>query len=262
MAQNLFDLTGKVALVTGANSGLGLGYARGLAKAGADVVIWGRRHDRNQLALRELEQHGGRVRAESIDVSSESQVAEGVAKAVKDMGRLDCVIANAGINSMTPFVQLTSRTYSELMRTNLDGAFYTLREAARHMVQRGESGDPGGSLIITGSLSILGGSTGITHYGAAKGALNSMSKSMAVELGPHQIRVNVVAPGLVATEMTEADPNILALVKTFCETRTCNGRVGYPADYEGIIVYLASDMARHHTGDTIIIDGGQTTKLM
>jgi NAD(P)-dependent dehydrogenase (short-subunit alcohol dehydrogenase family) len=154
MAQNLFDLTGKVALFTGANSGLGLGFARGLAKAGADLVIWGRRKERNEEAAAELRKYGGRVATGEIDVTVESQVVDGVSAAVKEMGRLDCAIANAGIANQTPFTALTGSVWHELLATNLHGAFYVLREVARHMSDRATAGDPGGSLIICGSLAI------------------------------------------------------------------------------------------------------------
>jgi NAD(P)-dependent dehydrogenase (short-subunit alcohol dehydrogenase family) len=263
MARNLFDLTGKVALVTGANAGLGLGYARGLARAGADVVIWGRREDRNRAAVDELAKFGGRMRSRSVDVASEGAVVEGMRAAVEEMGRLDCVIANAGFTSMAPStVEMTSELYHQLLNTNLHGAFYTLREAARHMVERAKAGDPGGSLIICGSLSIFAGVPGMAHYAAAKGALNSMSKTLAAELGAHQVRVNVVAPGFVATEMTQANPDAFKMIDGMVSARTALGRSGTPEDFEGIIAYLASDAARYHTGDTLVIDGGQRARLM
>src|SRR3546814_2638562 len=111
MAENLFDLTGKVALVTGGNSGIGLGFARGLARAGADVVIWGRREDRNEKAVAELRQFGGRVSARVVDVSEEREIVEGVAAAVEEMGRPDCVVANAGFASQAPFTDMSAEVY-------------------------------------------------------------------------------------------------------------------------------------------------------
>src|SRR3546814_9225172 len=155
MAENLFDLTGKVALVTGGNSGIGLGSARGLARAGADVVIWGRREDRNEKAVAELRQFGGRVSARVVDVSEEREIVEGVAAAVEEMGRLDGVVANAGFASQAPFTEMSAEVYHGLLNVNLHGAVFTLREAAKHMVQRAEAGDPGGSMILCGSGSIF-----------------------------------------------------------------------------------------------------------
>ena len=258
MAQNLFDLTGKVALVTGANSGLGLAFARGLAKGGADVVIWGRRDEKNQAAAQDLRQYGGRVATRVVDVSSEAEVVKGMQAAVVEMGRLDTVIANAGFTTMVPSVlELTSETYHKLLDTNQHGAFYTLREAARHMVARAKAGDAGGSLIVCGSLAIFGGTPGLAHYGAAKGALQSMSKALAVELGAYKVRVNVVAPGFIVTEMTQENPEALKVVLGMVEKKAPLHRAGYPPDFEGVAVYLASDASSYHTGDTLVIDGGQ-----
>jgi NAD(P)-dependent dehydrogenase (short-subunit alcohol dehydrogenase family) len=257
MSINLFDLTGKVALVTGANSGIGLGFAVGLAKAGADVVIWGRRDDNNQSAEKVLRQYGGRVASRVVDVASEEEVTQGMIAAVEVMGRLDCVVANAGIGNMAPLTEMTSETYHSLLNVNQHGAFYTLREAAKHMVARAKAGDPGGSLIICGSGSIFQGVPMMAHYGAAKGALNSLAKALAAELGPHGIRANVIAPGFIITEMTQADPVLGARIAAIVATKAPLGRAGKPEDLEGAVVYLASDASRYHTGDTLVIDGGK-----
>jgi NAD(P)-dependent dehydrogenase (short-subunit alcohol dehydrogenase family) len=262
MVQNLFDLTGKVALITGANSGLGLAYARGMAKAGADVVIWGRRDAQNTLAANELKQYGGRVFTQQVDVSDETQVTAAMQLAEQTMGRLDCVIANAGISSLSPFTEMSSAVYHELLAVNLHGAFYTLREAAKSMTARAKKGDIGGSLIVCGSLSIFGGVPQLAHYAAAKGALNSMVKTMALELGPQQIRVNVIAPGFIATEMTKADAETFKMLDQAVSAKTALGRSGEPEDLEGIAVYLASDCSKYHTGDSLVIDGGQLLGLM
>jgi NAD(P)-dependent dehydrogenase (short-subunit alcohol dehydrogenase family) len=252
-----FDLTGKVALVTGANSGIGFGFARGLARAGADVVIWGRREDRNAEAVARLSEYGGRVVSRAIDVRDERAVADGVDAAVEALGRLDIVVANAGIASQAPFVEMSSDTYRALLDVNLHGAVFTLREAARHMVARAKAGDAGGSLIICGSGSIFQGVPTMAHYAIAKGALNSLSKTLAAELGPYGIRSNVIAPGFIHTEMTLADPAIGAAITAAVVAKTPLGRAGAPEDLEGAVVYLASDAARYHTGDTLVIDGGK-----
>lgn len=259
MTTDLFDLSGKTALVTGANAGLGFAYARGLARAGADIMIWGRRQEMNEQAAAELEQFGGRVLSRCVDVASEAEVVAGVEDAVARLGRLDCVVANAGFATRAnSTVDMSSAMYHDLLDVNLHGAFYTLRETAAHMVTRSRAGDTGGSIIICGSLSITRGVPGMGHYAAAKGALNSLSKTMAVELGPYQIRVNVVAPGFVATEMTQADPALYAELEKHISNSTPLGRVGQPEEFEGIAIYLASDMSRFHTGDTIVIDGGSS----
>lgn len=253
MAQNLFDLTGKVALVTGANSGLGFGFAEGLARAGSDLVIWGRRPDANERAAEKLRALGVKVHAQSVDVSDEGAIIAGVAEAIAVMGRIDTVVANAGIASQKPFIEMDAQTYHSLIDVNQHGVVFTLREAARHMVERGE----GGSLILCGSGSIFQGVPTMTHYGAAKGALNSLAKGIAAELGPHGIRCNVIAPGFIITEMTMADPAVGEMIAGMVAAKAPIGRAGQPEDLWGAVVYLASDLSRYHTGDTLIVDGGK-----
>ena len=257
MAAHPFDLTGKVALVTGANSGIGLAFARGLARAGADVVIWGRRDDRNAVAVGELNEFGTRIAARAVDVRVEAEVVAGMDALIAQFGRIDICVANAGIASQTPFTGMDAATYHRLLDVSLHGAVYTLREAAKHMVARAEAGDPGGSLIICGSGSIFQGVPTLAHYAIAKGALNALSKTLAAELGPHGIRSNVIAPGFIVTEMTHADPELGTMLETMVAAKTPLGRAGQPADLEGAVVYLASDAARYHTGDTLVIDGGK-----
>lgn len=253
MAHNLFDLTGKVALVTGANSGLGFGFAEGLARAGSDLVIWGRRADANERAAEKLRALGVRVHARSVDVSDEGAIVAGVAEAIEAMGRIDTVVANAGIASQKPFIDMDAQTYHGLINVNQHGVVFTLREVARHMVDRGE----GGSLILCGSGSIFQGVPTMTHYGAAKGALNSLAKGIASELGPHGIRCNVIAPGFIITEMTMADPAVGEMIAGMVAAKAPIGRAGQPEDLWGAVVYLASDLSRYHTGDTLIVDGGK-----
>jgi NAD(P)-dependent dehydrogenase (short-subunit alcohol dehydrogenase family) len=261
MPKNLFDLTGKKALVTGGNSGLGLGFAIALAKGGADVVIWGRNPQKNETAAAKLRQYGTRIESRLVDVSTEKAVVDGMAAAVQQMGRLDCVIANAGSVTLSPFHEMTTEIYNSLIGTAQHGGFYTLREAAKHMVKRAEAGDPGGSLIICGSLSIFAGGPNMAHYGTAKGALNSMSKGMAVELGRYGVRVNVVAIGMTMTEMVEANMESAKPFIDMTSARNPMGRIGHTEDMEGIIIYLASDLSKYHTGDTITIDGGHRASL-
>jgi len=252
MAENLFDLTGKVALVTGGNSGLGLAMAEGLARAGADVVIWGRREDQNARAAEALRAHGGRVSHRAVDVSNEQAVVDGFAAALTEFGRLNCVIANAGTAGLSPIQEMTGEAWHGLLAVNLHGVFYTVREAARHMKERAEAGDRGGSIILNGSLTVFSGVAGLAHYAAAKGGLNSMSKTLAVELGAHDVRVNVICPGFIPTDIAgDAQAMIDATL-----ARSPIKQIGRPEDLQGIVVYLASDMSRYHSGDTITLDGG------
>jgi len=257
MTDKLFDLTGKVALVTGANSGLGFGFAEGLARAGSDLVIWGRRKEANDQAAEKLRALGVKVHSAEVDVTDEAQIVAGVADALAAMGRIDTVVANAGIASTKPFIEMDADTYNSLMAVNQHGVVFTLREVAKHMVARAEAGDPGGSMILCGSGSIFQGVPTLTHYGAAKGALAALSKGLAAELGPHGIRCNVIAPGFIITEMTMADPEYGQMLADAVAAKAPIGRAGMPDDLWGAVVYLASDLSRYHTGDTLVIDGGK-----
>jgi NAD(P)-dependent dehydrogenase (short-subunit alcohol dehydrogenase family) len=255
-----FDLTGKVGLVTGANAGLGLGFARGMAKAGADVVIWGRRTEKNEGAAEDLRRYGGRVFTQSVDVSDEARVRDAMVEAVGELGRIDCVVANAGISSRPPsFHEMTSHEWHALLGVSLHGAFYTLREAVRHMVERADAGDPGGSLVGCGSGTNFVGVPRLQHYGAAKGGLLAMIKGIAVEYGRYGVRANLVAPGYFDTGLAR-DPDVAAARAKDMEKNPIP-RAGIPADLEGIIVYLMSDASAYHTGDAIVIDGGKLASI-
>jgi NAD(P)-dependent dehydrogenase (short-subunit alcohol dehydrogenase family) len=259
-----FDLRGKVALITGANSGLGLGFARGIAKAGGDIVVWGRRADANEQAAAELRAHGVRVHVQAVDVADEQAVVNGVQDAVAAMGRLDCVIANAGISTHPrAFHDMPTTAYHELLATNLHGAVYTLREGVRHMVARAGAGDPGGSIITCGSLTVVAGVPRIEHYAAAKGALMAVTRSMAVEYGQYGIRANMILPGRIESNLGagDADPERARRRRVMSE-RNPIPRYGTPADLEGIAVYLMSDASAYHTGDMITVDGGLAVTLI
>jgi NAD(P)-dependent dehydrogenase (short-subunit alcohol dehydrogenase family) len=263
MARGLFDLSGKVVLATGANSGIGLGFLQGCAKQGADVVVWGRRADKNAAAVEALRALGApRAHAEAVDVSDEAAVTAGFAATLKVMGRVDCVFANAGFHHRADsFSDLTTQQYHDLLNVNLHGAFYTLREATRHMRERAQAGDPGGSLVACGSLSMFHGLQGMEHYAAAKGALSAMIKGLAVEMGRYRVRANMLAPGFVLTGMTDADPRVAALTERFSAI-TPLGRPGYVSDIEGPAAYLASDASKFHTGDILVVDGGRLVKSL
>jgi NAD(P)-dependent dehydrogenase (short-subunit alcohol dehydrogenase family) len=259
-SQELFDLTGKVGLVTGGNSGLGFGFASGIAKCGGDVVIWGRRKDKNDEAAEHLRAMGaGRVHTQAVDVSSEEQVVSGMAEAIEVMGRLDGAVVNAGSSSMSPFHEMTTQIYEDLLAVSQHGGFFTAREAVRHMKARADAGDPGGSLIFCGSLTVFQGHAGLEHYAAAKGAMASMMHSIAAEYGRDGIRANMVCAGLMHSGMVDAVPEeFLATLTAVLEEKSPVPRWGYPSDLEGITAYLMSDCSSYHTGDIIVIDGGQS----
>jgi NAD(P)-dependent dehydrogenase (short-subunit alcohol dehydrogenase family) len=260
---NLFDLTGKVVLATGANSGIGLGFLMGCARQGADVVVWGRRANRNLEALESLKEAGaGRVHHEPVDVADEAAVIAAFASTLALMGRVDCVFANAGFSNRAPsFPDMTTEAYHALINVNQHGAFYTLREAARHMRDRAQAGDPGGSIVACGSLSIFHGLQGMEHYAGAKGALAAMVKGMAVELGQYGVRVNMLAPGTILTGMTD-DPKLVEQLRQRYAQITPIGRIGEIEDIEGPAIYLASEASKFHTGDILVVDGGRSVKSM
>lgn len=263
--RNMFDLTGRVVLATGGNSGIGLGFLTGCASQGADVVTWDINPATQDDTLARLREAGaGRVLAQTVDVSDENAVAAAFVEAVEKMGRVDCVLANAGFTSRAPsFPDLTSETYHALMNVNLHGAFYTLREATRHMRDRANAGDPGGSIVVTGSLSIFHGLQGMEHYAGAKGALAAMVKGLAVEMGQYGVRANMLAPGFIMTEMTKGggNPELEKVIERMSSI-TPLGRPGSVKDIEGPAAYLASDASRFQTGDILVIDGGRHVKSL
>ena len=261
MAKGLFDLSGKVALVTGGNSGIGLGFARGIAKQGGSVVIWGRNEQKNAAAKKELESFGVRVGAQQVDVSSEEKVIAGYEGLMKDFGRVDCVIANAGLppNPARSVFDLSTKDYHDFLAVSMHGAFYTLREGARLMVKRAEAGEPGGSLVFCGSLSMFKGIPGKAAYAGSKGALGAIVRSMAVEFGKYGIRANSIAPGYIKTGMTGEGE--LSPVDKFFAAKNPIPRPGYSADFEAIAAYLASDASSFHSGDTLTIDGACMVNL-
>jgi NAD(P)-dependent dehydrogenase (short-subunit alcohol dehydrogenase family) len=257
MAYQPFDLTGKVALITGGNGGIGLGFAEALARAGASICIWGTNADKNAAAQESLADIGeGQVLAQVVDVADPDAVDKAFADSLASLGRIDGCFANAGVAGAAKSVfDIDPEEWRRVMSINLDGAFYTLRRAARHMVERAEGGDPGGRLVGTASLAALSGAARAEHYGATKGALVSMMRALAVELARHGITANAVLPGWVETEMT---------AQVFSWDRFRDGvlpripvrRWGQPADFGGIAVYLMSDASAYHTGDSVLIDGG------
>ena len=253
MVTHPFDLTGKVALVTGGNSGIGLGMAKAMAAAGADVAIWGTNAAKNEAARAEIALAGRRVVALECDVGEEAAVDAAFARTVAELGRVDGCFAKAGVSGRggKPFIDMEAAEWRRVMRVNLDGAFYTLRAAGRHMVQHKIEG----VLAGTASLAAIEGSPRSEHYAATKGGMISMTRSLAVELARYGIRAHSILPGWIETNMTER-----ALASDGFQNkvfpRVPMRRWGTGDDFGGIAVYLMSAASRYHTGDTFVIDGG------
>jgi NAD(P)-dependent dehydrogenase (short-subunit alcohol dehydrogenase family) len=256
MAYAPFDLKGKVALVTGGNRGIGFGMAEALAQAGADIVIWGSNGQRNREAEGKLTGFGVRVLAQTVDVADEAAVVAGMAEAVTALGRVDTVIANAGIGGGAPsFSEMSHDLWRRVLSVNLDGVFFTCREACKHMVERAKTGDPGGSIMVTSSLSAISGAPRNEAYASAKGAVITMVKAIAVEHARYGVRANAILPGWIATELTAGAQGSEVFTERVIG-RVPARRWGQPEDFGGIAVYLASDASRYHSGDSVIIDGG------
>ncbi|MDB5470558.1 MAG: family oxidoreductase [Caulobacter sp.] len=256
MPDNLFDLTGKVALIAGGTRGIGFGMAQALARSGADVVVWGTDAARAAEAAKALQAFGVRALGQGVDVADEQAVDTAMLAAADTMGRIDMVVANAAAPRGTaPFAEFPTDLYRRTLAVGLDGAFYTLRAACRHMVQRAKAGDPGGSVVGVSSLVALTGGAGNEAYGACKAAMLAMTRSIASEYARYGIRGNAIIPGWIDTERTaalRANPSVEEKVTPRIPMR----RWGRPDDFGGIAVYLASDLSAYHTGDMFIIDGG------
>lgn len=256
MAYKPFDLTGKVALVTGGNRGIGLGMARALAQSGADIIIWGTNAGHNRNAEGELTTLGVRVLAQQVDVAEESAVMAAMAEAAASMGRIDTVIANAGIGAgARSFSEMSADVWRRVLSVNLDGVFFTCREACKHMIARAGAGDPGGSIAVVASLAAIEGAPRNEAYAATKGGVISMMKAIAVEHARYGVRANAILPGWIATDMTSGMQDLPAFAEKVIP-RVPARRWGEPEDFGGIAVYLASNASKYHSGDSFVIDGG------
>ncbi len=256
---SMFDLTGRVAIVTGGNGGIGLGIAQALAASGCNVSIWGRNAEKNRNAAASMAAGPGKVDTRVCDVTNPESVNAAMKGTLSAFGRVDGCFANAGIGGggRRAFIERTEEEWRSMFATNLDGVFHVFQAAARHMTDRAKSGDPFGRLVATSSLASLFGTARNEHYAATKAAINALVRALGVELARHGVTANAILPGWIKSEMTArimADEKFVGAVMPRIPMR----RFGEPSDFGGIAVYLMSKASSYHTADCFVIDGGYT----
>jgi len=256
MAFAPFDLTGRVALITGGNGGIGLGMGRGLVQAGAEVCIWGTNASKNARAVEELTALGGRATAFVCDVADEAAVERTFAASLEAHGRIDGCFANAGVGGRnTAFDQMTTEEWNRVIAVNQSGVFYTFRAAARHMKERALKGDAFGRLVGTASLAAISGQARGEHYAQSKGGLVAMIKALAVEYARYNVTAHTLLPGWTETDMTEGAFNNPKFVENVFKRMPVR-RWGSPDDFAAIAIYIMSEASGFHTAETFLIDGG------
>jgi gluconate 5-dehydrogenase len=248
---SLFDLSGKTALVTGSSAGLGLAMARGLAEAGAGIILNGRDAAKLAAVAESMAAAGHTVGSSAFDVADEAAVQAAFAGFDRDGRSVEILVNNAGIQFRKPLLELAAADWRRVLETNLTSAFLVGREAARRMIARGR----GGKIINIGSLTSEVARPTIAPYTAAKGGIKLLTRSMAAEWAKHDIQANAIGPGYIVTEMNKAltdDPKFDAWVRG----RTPSGRWGMPDDLIGTAVFLASPASAYVNGQIIYVDGG------
>jgi gluconate 5-dehydrogenase len=251
--ESLFDLSGKVAVVTGTSRGLGQYFGRALAKAGADLVITSR--DKSRLAdfQEEIEDLGRKALPVQLDVRNQSDIENMVVAAIAEYGKIDILVNNAGLNIRQPATEFTWDNWDTVLETNLKGAFFVAQAVGKEMIKRRY-----GRIINIGSCTCVFGMEGIGPYCASRGGMLQVSRSLAAEWGQHGITVNVLAPGWFKT----AQNKVLYDNKPWVEYITDRiplGRPGQPNDLDGTAIFLASDASAYVTGQILLVDGGFTT---
>lgn len=250
-----FDLGGRIALVTGGGSGLGLAMARGLAAAGARVVLNGRGRDKLESAASALRGDGFQVETAAFDVADSAAVGAGMTEVAARIGAIDILVNNAGIQHRAPIEQFSDADWRRLMATNLDAPFYLARAVIPAMKRKGA-----GKIINIASLASTLARPTTVPYQTSKGGIAMFTRGLAVELAPHGIQVNAIAPGFFRTEMNTALTGN-AEFTAWVEKRTPAGRWADPAELAGAAVFLASSAAGYVTGQILCVDGGFTASM-
>jgi len=253
MSSGLFDLSGCVAIVTGASRGLGQVFARALANAGAHLVLTSRNHESLQSFENEIKSLGRRAISLDLDVRDQHGIEKMAAAAEREFGQLDILVNNASCNIRKPALDVSWGDWNTILDTNLRGSFFVAQAVARRMIPRQY-----GRIINIGSVTSVAGYAGLAPYGASRGGIRQLTMSLADDWGKYGITVNCLAPGWFRTAQNKVLYEDAAWVNYLCE-RIPVKRLGQPQDLESAVVFLAAESSRYITGQTLLIDGGIST---